>query len=302
MYNNANRLALTERMLERRAPVLPHEFHCSQTRRKICFDVYHGDKLGLYLSGNKILKLAPNIHDYLSGQDQQLPLATFGGSYSNHLRAYSALTRMLRIRALAFVRESPKGTHLPLVKTMTQRGVQVHLLSPEDFKHRESPQFLSNLVQTHGSFHLITEGGTSPSSVRHIAEVFAPLRGKYTHAFVPVGLGGTLAGVAAGLGASTKVIGVSALKSDFTLTDRVKAVLGEAEIIDPNNWAIDYGYHFGGFGKTKPELLNFADTFQKQTQIELYATYTMKSAYAMIEYAKQGKLGSALWVNTFNPV
>ncbi len=298
---HATRLNLVDHVLKRRAPIQSHCFKSLQHKSLVSFDAYRGDKLGRYLSGNKILKLAPNILDYLTGPNDQLPLATFGGSHSNHLRAFSAITRMLRLNAIAFIRESPKGAHHDLVLKMQKRGVRVHLLSPEDFKLREDSDFIETLKHKFGPFALISEGGTSAASVKHIANVFAPLRHKYTHAFVPVGLGGTLAGVALGLGASTKVIGISALKSDYTLNDRVKKVLQDAGVADPKNWTIDYNYHFGGFGKTKPDLLDFAHDFQMQTQIELYATYTMKSAFAMVDYAKLGKLGHTLWINTYNP-
>ncbi len=294
-------LHLTKLMLERQAIVTEHKFQHLDDASPVYFSAYRSDLLGRYLSGNKIFKLAPNLQEYLTTTQSHIPVATFGGSHSNHLRAFSAASRLLRLHSIVFMRESPNGMHKPLAETIIQRGCKLILLSPEEYKHREDQAFLDSLHSKHGPFHLISEGATSPLAVRHIANVFAPLKSQFSHAFVPVGLGGTLAGIVAGLGAETKVIGVSALKSDYSLKSRVENLLRASNCENSGNWTIDYNYHFGGFGKAKPELLNFASRFEAQTTLKLNQTYTMKSAYALCCELRDAKMDSPLWVNTFNP-
>ncbi len=294
-------LRLTKLMLQRRAIVTEHKFQRLDNASPVHFSAYRSDLLGKFLSGNKILKLAPNLQEYLTVTESDIPVATFGGSHSNHLRAFSAASRLLRLHSIVFMRESPNGMHKPLAETIIQRGCTLILLSPEEYKQREDQAFLDSLHTKHGPFHLISEGATSPLAVKHIANVFAPLRSKYSHAFVPVGLGGTLAGIIAGLGAETKVIGVSALKSDHTLTSRVENLLNVSNCENSRNWTIDYNYHFGGFGKAKPDLLDFASSFEAQTRLNLNQTYTMKSAFAMCNNTQVAEMERPLWINTFNP-
>lgn len=295
-------LNLTSLMMERRAPITSHSVRVRNCPQSIQFSAYRCDLMGHYLSGNKILKMAPNIKECLEIiSNQSTPIATFGGSTSNHLRAFSAATRMLRLNSVAFLRESPKNHHLPIQNLLEKRGCKVVLLSPLDFKERETNQFQEDLKRKHGNFRLIPEGGSSAASVRHLSNVFAPLKGKYSHVFVPVGLGGTIAGIALGLGKNTKIIGVSALKTDFSLTRRVKTLIASTKLPDPKNWEIDYNFHFGGFGKANAELKDFASCFEDQTSLQLYQTYTMKSAYALIDYCKRKQISSALWINTYNP-
>ncbi len=296
-----NRLRLIALLQEKTVPITRHSFISLDTGLEFKFDAYRGDLLGKNLSGNKVMKLTPNLAAYIKEDQSDIPVATFGGSHSNHLRAFGVLARMLRLNAIAFLRESPKGHHKMLEEFLIKRGVKVILLSPEDYKQREDPNFISTLNNSQGRFHLIPEGGTTSESVSYIAKQFSALKGEYSHVFVPVGLGGTLSGIAAGVGNQTKVIGVSAVKSDPSLTERVQSTLQIANVRTPDNWTIDYKFHFGGFGKTNTSLDEFTTAFEAQTNIELYRTYTAKSAYAMAEYFRLEKIDSALWINTYNP-
>ena len=294
------KLHLVHKMLSRIPKITQHEFQSDNNILK--FSAFRLDRLGTFITGNKILKIAPNLLEYLTTTKESIPIATFGGSTSNHIRAFSAASRALRLNSIVFLRESPNGHHTHLKLLSENRGCKVILLSPKEYKNRENTSFISKLKHKHGMFYIMTEGGTSPISVRHIAKVSSLImESTYDCAFVPVGLGGTLAGIASGLGPHTFTYGVAAIKADTRLNERVKNIYNESNIIDHSNWQISYDYHFGGFGKAKPELLEFADSFEKQTNIALNQTYTMKSAFAMIDLMKDGVIKNALWVNTYNP-
>gem|GEM_PF-2491828 len=296
------KLSLVQLMLERKPVITKHVYQCSLSNMSFNFAACRLDKLGFYISGNKILKIAPNLQEYLSSTQEEIPIATFGGSHSNHIRAFSAVTRALRLNSLVFLRESPNGHHIPLKDLAASKGCKVVLLSPEEYKHRENTAFINNLKSQHGHFCLMTEGGTSPSSVKHLSNVFSQMEtSEFDHSIVPVGMGGTIAGLASGMGSKVLVIGISSVKADKSLNHRVRTALIDAALHDHCNWGISYDYHFGGFGKAKPELTEFAVGFEQQTGIELNQTYTMKSAFAMIDLMRKGKVSNVLWVNTYNP-
>jgi 1-aminocyclopropane-1-carboxylate deaminase len=287
-------------MLERDAPLSNHTVKL-ENGRTISFTAYRGDLVGRYMSGNKILKLTPNIQKYLNETDGQIAISTFGGSSSNSLRAFSALARFLRLDAIAYIRKSPKNYHVPLATLLAKRGVTVIELNPEEFKQREDSAFLEKLKQRYGEQYILPEGGSTGCAVNFIAHKFQKNRNNFSHVYVPVGLAGTLAGISLGVGPNTQVIGVSAVKSDPSLPIRARKAFSDAGQINPENWRISYQYHFGGFGRTTSELEDFIGTFEEQTGILLNPTYTAKSAYAMCHANDHKPNDQILWVNTYNP-
>ena len=59
-----------------------------------------------------------------------------------------------------------------------------------------------------------------------------------------------------------------------------------------SNWQINHDYHFGGFAKTKPELIQFIQQFKKQHTIELEPIYTGKMLYGLYDLIQQGLLNN----------
>ena len=60
-----------------------------------------------------------------------------------------------------------------------------------------------------------------------------------------------------------------------------------------SNFKLIHDYHFGGFAKTTPELLNFKKGFEKQNGFELDYVYTAKMFYGIFDliqkkYFKEG--------------
>jgi len=255
------------------------------------------------LRGNKALKLLPSILGRLENRISPPRFATFGGSTSNHLRAVAAAAPLLNLDIVVFLRESPKGYHLPLLNMLLESRIDVELLSPADFKSRESASFIKSLKGKFGQFELIPEGGNTPSAVKHIANVIAPLSHQYDSIYLPVGLGTTLAGVSCAFSNTSDVYGISSVKADPSLSRRVQTSISHANLEDKGNWSISYDYHFGGYGKSSAELEEFSQEFESQTGIVLCRTYTAKSAYAMWDHARQGKTSAVppLWFNTYNP-
>jgi 1-aminocyclopropane-1-carboxylate deaminase len=105
----------------------------------------------------------------------------------------------------------------------------------------------------------------------------------------PVGTGGTLAGIAAGLAPLQRAIGFSSLKGGDFLSDDVAALQRDALGEVTGSWEIETGYHFGGYAKSKPELVEFIDDFQARHGLRLDWVYVAKMMYGVYDLAAQGR-------------
>jgi 1-aminocyclopropane-1-carboxylate deaminase len=59
------------------------------------------------------------------------------------------------------------------------------------------------------------------------------------------------------------------------------------------SWEICDEYHFGGFAKYHPELIQFINRFQSQYNIQLDPIYTSKMMFAIFDKIEKGKISSS---------
>ena len=77
------------------------------------------------------------------------------------------------------------------------------------------------------------------------------------------------------------LIGFSSLKGMF-LSDVIR------NFVIKTNWDIVDEYHFGGYGKVTDELIQFLNSFYKQTNIPLDPIYTGKMFFGILDKIKNG--------------
>lgn len=109
----------------------------------------------------------------------------------------------------------------------------------------------------------------------------------YDYYCVPVGTGGTMAGVVLGAPQRVKVLGFSSLKGYF-LTETVNNLFKQLNAQPTTSWQVVSDYHFGGYAKVKPELLAFIETFEARHGILLDPVYTAKMMYGLHDLIQQG--------------
>src|SRR5690606_7435618 len=73
-----------------------------------------------------------------------------------------------------------------------------------------------------------------------------------------------------------EAIGFAAIKQGEYLKETIK------QHCDNRNWMLETEYHFGGFGKHKPELISFMNNFRRQQGIPLDFVYTAKMMYGLL--------------------
>jgi len=249
-------------------------------------DLLHPD-----VPGNKWRKLLPNLAGArAAGLGTVL---TFGGAYSNHLRATAAAGRAAGLRTVGVVRgDELRGRPLnPSLARAADWGMELDFLDRASWRQRDSESVLGPLLERHGPALVLPEGGSNPAGVRGCLPLGRELAG--TGASVvccSVGTGGTLAGLAAGLTDSQLAIGFAALKH-APLEAETAALQCAAFGARTPNWRIDDGHVFGGYGRTTPELTTFADDFRQRHGITLDLCYEAKALFGVFAGLGEGAFG-----------
>lgn len=239
------------------------------------------------ISGNKWWKLKYILEEVKrTGKDTVL---TLGGAYSNHIRATACAAYELGLRSLGIIRGEET---LPLNRSLqsaVDHGMKLHYVSRGSYQTRETPEFLNRLKTQFGDFYFIPEGGTNDLAVKGCAEMAEIVLGQtdFDFVFLPVGTGGTLAGLVAGLRGRKKVVGVSVLKGGDFLDGVVENLVQEYCGREFSNWRILQEYHFGGYAKTNERLSAFIEE-QRENGIPADFVYTAKALYAIADQARKG--------------
>lgn len=167
--------------------------------------------------------------------------------------------------------------------------MQLYYVSREEYRKKDEEDFIKTLRERFGKFYLIPEGGTNEFALKGCAEFGESLLREtaFNYLCLPVGTGGTIAGIICGLKGTKKVIGFSSLKGSF-LKDEVAELITSYSNTSYPNWRIEEAYHFGGYAKLTDELINFIKDFEKKNAIPLDQIYTAKMFYGVFDLIAQG--------------
>jgi 1-aminocyclopropane-1-carboxylate deaminase len=236
--------------------------------------------------GNKWRKLKYNI-----ARARELgfgTLLTFGGAYSNHVRATAAVGALCGFETVGVIRGEE---HLPLNSSLeyaVSRGMRLIYVGRTTYRAKTSDAVIEALHEEFGDFYLIPEGGSNAEAVRGCAELPAELDSSVDVVFCAVGTGGTLAGVAAGVRPDQLVVGVPVLKGGAFLEDDVVRLQEEVYGARQGSWRLECDYHFGGYAKRTTELDAFIDDFEVRQGLRLDWVYEAKMMYALFDLVARG--------------
>lgn len=240
------------------------------------------------ISGNKWWKLKYNIAEAIATGSSTV--LTFGGAYSNHIYATAAVAAEKRLKSIGVIRGEE---HLPLNRTLkfaSAHGMLIHYVTRAAYRQKDTAAFIDALHQELGDFYLIPEGGTNLLAVKGCAE-FAEteLSGVgFDHLLLPVGTGGTMAGLISGFKDKKNVIGVSVLRDGGSLSQAVGRMVREFTGKNFNRWSILHSYHHGGYAKVTPGLLSFVEEMRSVWKLPLEPVYTAKLFWAVLKEAEAG--------------
>ncbi|WP_405469743.1 1-aminocyclopropane-1-carboxylate deaminase/D-cysteine desulfhydrase [Streptomyces anulatus] len=242
-------------------------------------DLIHPD-----LPGNKWRKLALNL-EAAAGRT----LLTFGGAYSNHLRATAAAGRLLGFPTVGVVR-GDELAHRPLNPSLARcaaDGMRLHFVDRTTYRAKASPEVLEGLLSLFGDVEVIPEGGSNALAAQGCTALGRELAGACDVAAVACGTGGTLAGLAAGLSPGQRALGVPVLRGGF-LGPAVERLQREAFGGPSGNWSLDERFAFGGYARSTPELEAFAADFEDRHGLPVERVYVAKLLFALTALAEEG--------------
>jgi 1-aminocyclopropane-1-carboxylate deaminase/D-cysteine desulfhydrase-like pyridoxal-dependent ACC family enzyme len=245
------------------------------------------------ISGNKWRKLKYNIQE--AKRLNHKTLLTFGGAFSNHIAATAAAGREYGIKTIGVIRGEetlPLNSTLQLAK---DNGMVFKYVSRSQYRenNKYEESFLASLKEEFGNFYLVPEGGSNAFAVKGCTEIINNINIDFDVICSACGTGGTLAGIIA----STKkqVLGFPALKGGGFLKNDILNLLNEYSSHyniskEYKNWDLITDYHFGGYAKINPELIQFVQEFHQNHHIPLDLIYTGKMLYGVFDLIQNSEI------------
>ncbi|MFI1939211.1 1-aminocyclopropane-1-carboxylate deaminase/D-cysteine desulfhydrase [Streptomyces purpureus] len=246
-------------------------------------DLIHTD-----LPGNKWRKLAPNLRA-AAGR----PVLTFGGAFSNHLRATAAAGRLLGFPTVGIVRgDELAGRPLnPSLARCSADGMRLVFVDRTTYRAKRDPEVLARILREAGAeedVHVVPEGGSNALAAQGCADLGRELAGAADVVAVAVGTGGTLAGLAAGLaGTGARALGIPVLKGGF-LGEEIRTLQELAFGGPAGDWSLDERFHAGGYARTTPELDAFAQDFEDRHGLAVERHYVAKLLHGLVRLTAEG--------------
>ncbi|WP_330298521.1 1-aminocyclopropane-1-carboxylate deaminase/D-cysteine desulfhydrase [Streptomyces sp. NBC_00503] len=235
------------------------------------------------LPGNKWRKLAPNLRAAVAGGYPGL--VTFGGAYSNHLRATAAAGRLLGMATVGIVRGDELARR-PLNESLARcaaDGMRLHFVSRSAYRDKAGLPAEAGA----GDAYVIPEGGSNALALTGCAELGRELRGGCDVAAVACGTGGTLAGLAAGLDAGQRAVGVPVVGGGF-LEAEIRSLQTAAFGGPAGDWSLAEGFAHGGYARVPEALSAFAADFGARHGLPVERIYVAKLLWALLALTREG--------------
>lgn len=260
-------------------PPLQKITHKIFEEKKLSVHLLRLDKIHPTVNGNKWYKLKHNLRYAI--QNNYEGILTFGGQFSNHIYATAAAANLSSLKSVGII---GGANALALTSTLhfaKQQGMQLHFISREKYRKKNDYNFLENIKINFPNYHIVPEGGTNQLAIAGTSEIASLIPVDFNFIVTACGTGGTIAGIAKALLPHQKAIGISVLKGEDLLTQKIQELIG-----GNSNFEIITQYHFGGYAKTTEALRKFMLAFYTESNILLEQVYTAKMLFGTIDLAR----------------
>lgn len=249
---------------------------------QVTVEILRLDLIHPLISGNKWFKLKYYLQEAV--QLGRKGLFSVGGAFSNHLLATAAAARAAGLSSAALVRGEAATTLSCTLQDAAGLGMELNFVSREEYRQRHDPAYLRRWQDRYPDHLIIPEGGAGEPGVRGAADILDLAQaGSHTHVLAACGTGTMLLGLAR-KAAGKEIIGISVLKG---LTDPF-AGTGLASLAADRPVRLLTGYHFGGYARHQPALLQFMNQCYSDTGIPTDFVYTGKLLFAVSDLLKKG--------------
>jgi 1-aminocyclopropane-1-carboxylate deaminase len=249
---------------------------CYFTEAGIELYLKRDDLIHPQISGNKWRKLKYNIEE--AQKLQKNAILTFGGAFSNHIYATAATGKAFGIKTIGMIRGDEILPLNPTLSFAESQGMKLYFLNRTDYRSKETAEILDRIKEmVQEDFFLIPEGGANDAGIKGCSEITAEITIDFDYICCPCGTGTTFQGLAQSLKPHQQALGFLALKIPENSFMPVTA-----------NGQLFYDYHFGGYAKTKPELISFIHQFEATHSILLEQVYTGKMMFGIYDLLQKG--------------
>ena len=240
--------------------------------------------------GNKYYKLSANL---ASIREKNIAtVVSFGGAWSNHLLCLARLGEKTGLKTVGVVRGEQAEPLTAMLADARAAGMQLVFVSRSLYRSKASPELLRQLESEFGDFAALPEGGSNELAVQGCTQIVSDLASQgvdYDSLVVPVGTGGTLAGLVRGADRRCDIFGISVLKGAYSLDDEVRSLIGSA--VPPQvSWKILHDHHGGGYARCTPALMQFVQMAERRWGVLLDPVYSGKALMATMQLRATGAL------------
>jgi 1-aminocyclopropane-1-carboxylate deaminase/D-cysteine desulfhydrase-like pyridoxal-dependent ACC family enzyme len=241
------------------------------------------DLINEKISGNKWRKLKYNIQ-----AAKKKTILTFGGAFSNHIAATAAACYSEGLASIGIIRgERPKTLNNTL-KGAEENGMHLEFTSRDAYRNKNELSFIKTLNKKFKNVFIVPEGGANIHGLKGCVDIIDEIKIDFDYIISAVGTGATISGIACGLKKEQQAIGIVVLKGAEYLQQEVNKLTREYQFEDKDidiqpNMVLNHDYHFGGYAKIKPELVNFINSFYQMHGIKTDPIYSGKSLYALYD-------------------
>lgn len=235
------------------------------------------DKVHPVISGNKLFKLKYFLDEALKGKYDCI--LTFGGAYSNHLLATAYACKQIGTHCIGVVRGDDLKENAVTLQQCESYGMQLHFISREQYQQNNDPIFIKATKEKFGRCFIIPEGGYHQLGALGASTIIDELDlSDQTYIVTALGTATTTAGLLMNGNYKQHVIAVPVLKNMHDIENRIdyltqKNLLERLIIFD--------NYHFGGYAKKTPTLIDFMNLLYHEHGIETDFVYTAKMMFAI---------------------
>lgn len=250
-------------------PIFNHLTYNGYKLAVLRLDLIHSE-----ISGNKWFKLKYNIDE--AKLQKKDTIITFGGAFSNHIAATAVACQIAGLKCVGMIRGDELHSDNPTLNTARMNGMVLQFMSREDYRKKMEDSFLQNIEHQFPNSYIIPEGGDNDLGQKGCVEILTSEADNYDLVYCAFGTGTTFKGIQHSLKPHQYLIGVNVLnyhaETDFE----------NAEVLNE--------YHFGGYAKHNPSLLEFKHWFETEFQILLDYVYTAKLFYGAFHQMKNQKI------------
>lgn len=239
------------------------------------------------IPGNKWRKLKHNL--IVARERGHHTLLTFGGAYSNHIRATAAAGEWFGFATIGVIRGEEHRPRNDSLSQAVSHGMRLTYMDRGTYRRKTEPEVLETFAAEFGDFYLLPEGGTNALALKGCMELPPEIDVDFDVLCCACGTGGTLAGLAAGLRPGQRALGFSALKGGEFLADDVRRLQVEAFGAETDNWSIAFDSHFGGYAKRTAELDAFVADFHARHGVALDWVYVAKMLHGVFTRIDAGE-------------